>query len=169
MEILGKRTVSVEFRINENDIAYSRFLRFDVVLEDNYTTEENQYINVILDVTSSPFLLNGKLHSDTEIRNFETEFIQKAIASFYVIDFLGGATSVEDAFQLLRKLKLQFLEGVLGLSKWRTDEPKLRELSGIILDENFQPNKILGILLDEEKNDINIEMKNFANNLQPMK
>ena len=39
----------------------------------------------------------------------------------------------------------------------------------IALDENFQPNKILGILLDEEKNDINIEMKNFANNLQPMK
>ena len=132
------------------------FWGFDVVFED-----------VILDVTSSPFLLNGKLRSDIEIRNFDTEFIQKAIASFYVIDFSGRATSVEDAFQLLKKLKLQFLEGVLGLSEWRTDEPKLKDFSGIILDENFQPNKILGILLDEEKNDINIELKDFANNLQP--
>ena len=56
-----------------------------------------------------------------------------------------------DAFQLLKKLKLQFLEGVLDLSKWLTDEPKLRELSRKKLDEKLQPNQILRILLDEER------------------
>ena len=56
-----------------------------------------------------------------------------------------------DAFQLLKKLKLQFLEGVLDLSKWLTDEPKLRELSRKKLDEKLQPNQILRILLNEER------------------
>ena len=58
---------------------------------------------------------------------------------------------MEDAFQVLKKLKLQFLEGVLDLSKWLTDEPKLRELSRKKLDEKLQPNQILRILLDEER------------------
>ena len=103
-------------------------------------------LKVIYYITSLPFLLNGKIRKYIEIHNFDTEFIQKAIASFCVINFSSGATSVESAFQLFKKLKSQFLEGIR-----RTDEPKLREFLGIKLYENYQPYKILGILLDEEK------------------
>ena len=58
---------------------------------------------------------------------FGSEFIRKTFVSFYVIDFSGGATSIEDVFKLFKNSKLQFLEGTLGLRKWQTDETKLRE------------------------------------------
>ena len=73
-------------------------------------------------------------------------------------------------FNYFEYLKLLFLERALGLSKWwQTDEPKLRELLRIKLDENFQPDKIFAILLGEEIIDIRNELKDFANNLQPTK
>ena len=45
----------------------------------------------------------------------------------------------------------------------------MREISGIKLDEKFQPNQILRKLLDEQKNSIRTELKDFASNLQPAK
>lgn len=40
------------------------------------------------------------------------------------------------------------------------------KIERIKLDENFQPDKIFVILLDEEKNEIRTELKGFPNNLQ---
>ena len=56
--------------------------RFVAVFEYNPILVRNQYIKVIFGITSLPFPLNSKIRKHTEIHNFDTEFIQKAIASF---------------------------------------------------------------------------------------
>lgn len=76
------KSAFLQISVDENDSSYLNFLKFYVVFEYSPTIERNPYIKVIYDVTSSPFLLNGKTRKYIEIRNFDTEFIQKAIASF---------------------------------------------------------------------------------------
>ena len=98
---------------------------------------------------------------------FNTGFIQKTIVLFYVIEFSGGATFVEDPFKLFKNSKLQFLEGAIRLKKMTNKWNKIeRTVERIKFDENFQPDKIFVILLDEEKNEIRTELKGFPNNLQ---
>ena len=80
--VLTVKSAFLQISVDENDSSYLNFLKFYVVFEYSPTIERNPYIKVIYDVTSSPFLLNGKTRKYIEIRNFDTEFIQKAIASF---------------------------------------------------------------------------------------
>ena len=80
--VLTVKSAFLQISVDKNDSSYLSFLKFYVVFEYSPTIERNHYIKVIYDVTSSPFLLNGKIRKYIEIRNFDTEFIQKAIASF---------------------------------------------------------------------------------------
>ena len=74
---------------------------------------------------------------------------------------------MEDPFKLFKNSKLQFLEGATRLKKMTNKWNKIeRTVERIKFDENFQPDKIFVILLDEEKNEIRTELKGFPNNLQ---
>ena len=50
---------------------------------------------------------------------------------------------------MFKKLKLRFLDGHFRLSKWRTNDPKLREIFSENTSNSLQPEKLLGILWEE--------------------
>ena len=101
----------LQIRINENDRDYLRFLWFNSIFADKPIFVRNRFAKVVFSVTSSPFLLNAVIHKHVEKYEFDTEFVQKVLESFYVDDFSGGANTVEETFELFKKLKLRFLEG----------------------------------------------------------
>ena len=46
---------------------------------------------------------------------------------FFVDDLIGGAISLAEGIELLKKLKLRFIKRHFLLRTWRTDNFKLRE------------------------------------------
>ena len=119
---------------------------------------------VVFDVTSSPFLLN---HASSY--HFDTEFVIKAIWSFFVDGFSGGSKTKTAAFELYKKLKTRLLEGQFNLTKWKTNDKQLR-LSISQIEETEIPvarSKVLGILWDSENDEFIYNFKEvleIANN-----
>ena len=81
----------LQISINENDRNYLRFLRFDDVFADKPIIVRNRFARVVFDVTSSPFILNAVICKHVEKDEFDNEFVQKVLESFYVYDFSGGS------------------------------------------------------------------------------
>ena len=52
-------------------------------------------------VISSPFCLNGTIRKHVQSYDFDKEFIDKVLSSFFVDGFIGGEESVAKAFELL--------------------------------------------------------------------
>ena len=77
----------------------------------------NRFARVIFGVTSSPFLLNQTIRKHSQKYEYDTDFIERVLESFYVDDFSGGENSFEKAFELYKKLKLRFLQGLFYLRK----------------------------------------------------
>ena len=77
------------------------------------------------------------------------------LSSFFVDDFIGGEENVAKAFDLLKKLRIRFLEGHFLLRKWKTNNLDLRNLithsnSGNE-DTVNKAAKVLGIDWDSDK------------------
>ena len=79
-------------------------------------------------VTSSPFCLNGTIRKHVQSYDFDKEFIDKVLSSFFVNDFIRGEESLAKVFELFKKLCIRFLEGHILLRKWKTNNLKLRNL-----------------------------------------
>ena len=60
--------------------------------------------------------MNGTIQKHVQSYNFDKEFIDKVLSSFFV-DFIGGDESVAKAFELFKKLCVRFLEGHFLLHK----------------------------------------------------
>ena len=58
---------------------------------------------------------------------FDPEFVNAVLASFFVDDFIGGETNEERAFDLFKKLQLRFADGHFWFRKWRTNNAELRK------------------------------------------
>ena len=112
--------------IDKDHRNFLRFLWFDDVFSNESTIVRNRFARVVFGATSSPFLLNGVVRKHVGQYDFDDEFVQKVIDSFYVDDFSGGANSLEGVNELFKKLKLRFIDGAFNLRKWRTNEPNLR-------------------------------------------
>ena len=113
---------------NENDRDYLRFLWFDDIFSDQPKIVRNRFARVVFGVISSPFCLNGTIRKHVQSYDFDKEFIDKVLSSFFVDDFIGGEESVAKAFELFKKLRIRFLEGHFLLRKWKTNNLKLRNL-----------------------------------------
>ena len=57
------------------------------------------------------FVSNGTIRKHVQSYDFDKEFIDKVLSSFFVDDFIGGEESVAKAFELFKKLRIRFLEG----------------------------------------------------------
>ena len=95
---------------------------FDDVFKNEPTITRNRFARVVFGVTSFPFLLNGTVRKHTEKYDYDTEFVERVLRSFFVDDFTGGEKDLLKAFTLFQKLKLRFLEGLFHLRKWRTND-----------------------------------------------
>ena len=114
--------------MKENDSDYLRFLWFDNIFSDQPKIVRNRFASVVFGVTSSPFCLNGAIRKHVQSYDFDKEFIDKVLSSFFVDDFIGGEESVAKAFELFKKLRIRFLEGHFLLRKWKTNNLELRNL-----------------------------------------
>ena len=86
-------------------------------------------------------------------------------------DFSGGENSFKKAFELHKKLKLRFIEGLFFLRKWRTNGKKLCHLINEKNDE-LHPCKILGILWNEKNDTLCFDLshiKELSRSLEPSK
>ena len=109
----------------------------------------------MLDVTSSSFCLNGTILRHVQNFNFNKEFIDKVLSSFFVDDFIGSEESVRKTFELFKKLCIRYLEEHFLFRKWKTNNLELRDL---IVDNNSgnectdnKVEKVLGIPWDSDK------------------
>ena len=74
-------------------------------------------------------------------------------------EFSGGANTIDEIFDLFKKLKLHFFEGLFNLRKWRLNDSNLREKFGMETNKTLTLTRILGILWDEESNLVKFEFK----------
>ena len=139
---MKKRSIN----INENDRNYLRFFWFDDVFSDSPKVVGNRFARVIFRITSSPFLLNQTIRKHVQSYEFDTDFVNTVLNSFYVDYFTGSENDFEKAY---KKLKIRFLEGLFHLRKRRTNHPKLRKLicGG---EQSLGPSKILRVIWDEQ-------------------
>ena len=158
----------LQISIDKDHRNFLRFLWFDDVFSNEPTIVRNRFARVVFGVTSSPFLLNGVIRKHVGQYEFDNEFVQRVIDSFYVDDFSGGANSLEGVHELFKKLKLRFIDGAFNLRKWRTNEPNLRKVIG---DEN-PSSKILGVIWNEKDDTLSFnfqEICDLAQQLKPTK
>ena len=99
-------------------------------------------------------MLNGTIRKHIRNYEFDEEFVRKVLDSFYIDDFSGGENTLERASELVKKLKIRFLEGLFYLRKWRKNNPKL---TGLISENNaseLKSSKIIGIIWNETNDSI---------------
>ena len=89
----------LQISINENDRDYSRFLWLNDVFADKPAIVRNRYAREVFDVTISSFLVNAVIHKHVEKYEFDADFVQKVLESFYVDDFSGRANTIEETFE----------------------------------------------------------------------
>ena len=94
--------------VNENDREYLRFFWFDNKFSDQPKVVRNRFARVVFDVNSSPFCLNETIRKHLQSHDFDKEFIDKALSSFFVDDFIGGEESVAKASELFKNSVLDF-------------------------------------------------------------
>ena len=78
--------------------------------------------------------------------------MNKILNCFYVDYFKGGESNLHKALDLFKKLKLIFIDRYFHLRKWRTNDPKLRNIISENTSNSLQHEKIIGILWEEVGN-----------------
>ena len=152
----------LQINVNENDRNYLRFLWFNNMFSDQPKIVRNRFARVVFGVTSSPFCLNGTIRKHVQSYDFDKEFIDKVLSSFFVDDFIGGEESVAKAFELFKKLRIRFLEGHFLLRKWKTNSLELRNLINHNNSGNEDPvNKVEKVLEIPWDNDEDILVYDF--------
>ena len=138
----------LQISINPNDRDYLRVLWFENVFVEVPKIVRNRFLKVLFGMTSSTYLLNGTVQKHAKTYDFE--FISKVLNCFYVDGLSGGENLFKKAFELYKKLKLRFTEGLFFLRIWRTNDEKLRHVIDK-KDDEIHPCKILRILSNEKK------------------
>ena len=110
-----------QISVDNDDRDYLRFLWLDNIFSDQPTITRNRFARVIFGVTSSPFCLNSTIRKHVNQYSDDPEFVNKALKSFFVDDFISGGESVEKAFELFIKLRNRFKERHFNLRKWKTN------------------------------------------------
>ena len=59
-----------------------------------------KFARVIFDVSNSPYLLNQTMRKHIESYEFNTNFVNKVLDSFYVDEFSGGENDFDNALEL---------------------------------------------------------------------
>lgn len=162
----------LQISIAEEDRDYLRFLWFDNVFSDQPTIIRNRFARVVFGVTSSPFCLNATIRKHAETYEFDQDFIEAVLSSFFVDDFVGGEKNVDEAFDLFKKLQLRFLEGHFWLRKWRTNNAELRKRINGVSECKSSREKILGLLWNDDTDELIFdftELLETAKTLAPTK
>ena len=74
-------------------------------------------------------------------------------------EFSGGANIIDEIFDLFKKFKVRFFEGLFNLRKWRLNDSNLREKFGMETNKTLTLTRILGILWDKESILVKFEFK----------
>ena len=106
--------------------------------------------------------MNGTIKKHVQSYDFDKEFIDKVLSSFFVDDFIGGEESVAKAFELFKKLCVRFLRHFL-LHKWKTNNLELQNLINHINPGNEDTvnkvEKVLGITWDSDEDTLVYDLK----------
>ena len=114
-----------QISVDNDDRYYLRFLWLENIFSDQPTVTRNRFARVIFGVTSSPFCLNSTIRKHVNQCSDDPAFVNKALKSFFVDDFISGGESVEKAFELFIKLRNRFKEGHFYL--WETNSEQLNK------------------------------------------
>ena len=109
-------------------------------------------------------MLNGTIQKRVKNYNCDPEFVTTVLRSFFVDDFTGGSNNTQNIFELFKKLKIRFFEGKFNVTKWRTNDAKLRQLiSDCESTEQLSgEGKILGVGWNDQSDKFLFDIKNIA-------
>ena len=159
----------LQISINPKERDFVRFLWFEDVFADEPKIVRNRFARLLFGVTSSPFLLTGTMRKHlSKYNDTDPKFVEKATNGFHVDDFTGGDMTTETAYELFKKLKIRFAEANFNLRKWRTNDPKLRQLINessqsnqetTQMDQKCEATKQLGVLWNENTDELLFDLK----------
>ena len=156
-----------QFEICEKDRDSLRFLWSEDQFAEPLVIKEYRFTRVIFGSAPSPVLLNATFQKHLEsYEEIDKEFVENALSSFYVDDHLGSTDSVKDAIEIQRKLSKRMEEGGFNLHKWKSNSREVMdalEKQGVVASSSDQttgeePNKVLGIHWDPEKDTLSLDM-----------
>lgn len=166
--------------IDENDRDYLRFLWVDSMSVDEPKIVVYRFNRVVFGVNSSPFILNAVLrHHIQTFQEIDTRFAKKLIDGFYVDDLVTGCSNPQEAIALYEKAKERMQVGGFKLRKLKSNDrvvrKKFQEVENFkreeefeerslaketlgLADETGEKTKVLGIVLDTEKDNLEFEL-----------
>ena len=98
----------------------------------------------------------------------KTKFYKKVSRSFFIDDLNTGAKFIPEAHTLYEKLKYRWSEASFNLTKWRTNDEKLRDViytkEGVNreIGVTSSEKKVLGIKWDEYSDTLIIDLNDFV-------
>ena len=108
------------------------FLRF--LWYENFNSESNaklivfRFLRVVFEVTSSPFILNGRIrHHLSKYLSCNQQFIETLLEDLYVDDVTSGTKTIEKGKEFYKKAKLILSEAGFDLRKLVTNDSKLQK------------------------------------------
>ena len=129
-------------------------------------------------VKSSPFLATKVLRHLAESHKDSHPLASHSILnSFYVDDFLAGASTLQEADAIRQELCHLLKSAGMTLRKWRSNDPsflttipeELRELADLHLPSPLSASKALGIHWDVDKDNFYISVPSVNDNLSVTK
>ena len=105
----------LQISVDNGDPDYPRFLWFDDVFSEAPRIVRNKFARVVFGLISSPLFLNDTISKHMRNYKFDEESVRKVLDFSCVDDFSSGENTIERAFELIKKLKIRFLEGLFYL------------------------------------------------------
>jgi len=112
-----------------------------------------RYCRLVFGLIPSPAILSETIHHHVTCYLLTEPKIAEALASgFYVDDFVSGAQTIDDRFDIFKGSKQVMKQGGFNLRKWRTNVKTLQQRIHMEEGEGgeTQEVKVLGVRWDTE-------------------
>ena len=117
-----------QIQINPDDRAMLRFLWFDDISKDHPEIVQYQFCRLVFGLTPSPAILSSLIQHHLELnKEKEPQIVSLLQDSFYVDDFVGGASHDDLAIEIYEKSKGIMNAGGFALRKWTSNSKAFRE------------------------------------------
>ena len=170
-----------QIAVHPRDRDMLRFLWLDDVQTDHPNIIQYRFCRLVFGLTSSPAILSSVLmHHLTQQKDPKSLVHVLLAESLYVDDFVGGAMSDEEAFEIYHKAWQIMKAAGFNLRKWNTNSPTLKikiesELRGAL--GNGDPHsvaelKILGLCWNTENDELYVDtadLGKYVHSLSPTK
>ena len=141
---IKKAYLMIEVHETHRDLL--RCIWWDDVFKEDPQMKIFRFRRVVFGAAPSQFLLNATLNTHAKkYDKLDSEFSRKVRKHLYSDDLCSGAKDWQSGYEAFKKFRIRFMEASFDISRWRTNDPRLRSLIIQNDEENGPQRKILGI------------------------